>query len=203
MKELHSELQSALECGEAQQKELNGLRTKAKELEECRKVAADAEARATAATEVARTAELRATSAQAAAEESANAVEDLRRAVAESQSQEALWRRRFTEERSLRQALGRKITDLQGNIRVICRIRPLSTTEEADGSAVEVIDSENLQVQDLKHTFDYVFGPDSSQEAVFSEVQPTVVSALNGFNVSVLVLRPWPCKPSPDNMIYT
>ena len=100
---------------------------------------------------------------------------------------------RFNEERALRQKLGRKITDLQGNIRVLCRVRPMNEAEKADrsaaaeggASAVDILDSERLLLQGASHTFDGVFGPNSTQEGVFTDVQPTVVSALEGFNVCV------------------
>jgi kinesin family protein C2/C3 len=105
-------------------------------------------------------------------------------AAAEAVKEKDRWQESFLEERRLRQKLGRKITDIQGNIRVICRIRPLSTSE--DDSCIEVLDSERLLLAGAPHSFEAVFGPTSTQDAVFAEVQPTIMSALEGFSVTIL-----------------
>jgi kinesin family protein C2/C3 len=77
---------------------------------------------------------------------------------------------------------------------VLCRVRPLNAIERTlgselggvgGGSCVDILDSEKLLLQGQSHTFDGVFGPASTQEGVFDDVQPTVVSALEGFNVCV------------------
>ncbi|XP_062172990.1 kinesin-like protein KIN-14T isoform X2 [Alnus glutinosa] len=81
--------------------------------------------------------------------------------------------------------------DLKGNIRVHCRIRPI-TVEESFGHFRPVVafDSSNvlLRLSDNKsksYSFDKVFQPGSSQDEVFSEVEPVIKSALDGYNACI------------------
>lgn len=171
IKELHSELQSALEAGEALHREV-----------------AEADARIVVATNSL-------TSIEARAKASEKALDEQRNALVAAKESEKVWQVRFAEERALRQQLGKKLAEIQGNIRVICRVRPIWQTElEAaaaadpdDGPAecIQVLDSEKLGIGDNTHNFDYVFGSESTQEEVFEETQATIVSALDGYNVCV------------------
>lgn len=73
---------------------------------------------------------------------------------------------------------------LPPQIRVYCRVRPHpspSTRIAPDGGSIA------LQADGKDHTFAYdrVFGPDSSQESVFSAVSELVQSALDGFHVCI------------------
>ena len=172
-KELHSELKFALETGETLHKELDAMRS---DLERAKSVSSGASKRIDEAVAEATAAEGKVSGLQA--EVSAAGV-----ATAKAIQSQQEWEAKFSDERRLRQKLSRKITDLQGNIRVICRVRPLS--EREDSSCVVVVDSERCVVDGTSHTFDAVFGPESAQEQVFSEVQPTVMSALDGFNVCI------------------
>ncbi|KAG2444103.1 hypothetical protein HYH02_009045 [Chlamydomonas schloesseri] len=85
---------------------------------------------------------------------------------------------------AVRRKLHNELVDLRGNIRVYCRVRPHpspSTRIAPDGSSIA------LQADGKDHTFAYdrVFGPDSSQESVFSAVSELVQSALDGFHVCI------------------
>ncbi|RWR75752.1 kinesin KP1 isoform X1 [Cinnamomum micranthum f. kanehirae] len=81
--------------------------------------------------------------------------------------------------------------DLKGNIRVFCRIRPVLADEKCGSSRpVVALDSSNLLLKfaenKRKHySFDKVFHPGSSQDEVFSEVEPVIKSALDGYNVCI------------------
>ena len=172
-KELHSELKFALETGESLHKELDATRA---DLESARVAEAGTRIR----TEEAEVCMARAEGLLKGLREE---LEEAKRGATEARAAQHQWEEQFAEERRLRQKLGRKITDLQGNIRVICRIRPLN--EREDESCVEVLDSERLLLDGSPHNFDFIFGASSAQDQVFLEVQPTVMSALEGFNVSI------------------
>ncbi|KAF7829290.1 kinesin-like protein KIN-14B [Senna tora] len=80
----------------------------------------------------------------------------------------------------------------KGNIRVFCRARPLF--EDEGPSAVEFPDDysirvhtgdESLSLSKKDFEFDRVYGPQVGQAELFSDVQPLVQSALDGYNVSL------------------
>ncbi|XP_058107726.1 kinesin-like protein KIN-14B isoform X2 [Magnolia sinica] len=81
--------------------------------------------------------------------------------------------------------------DLKGNIRVFCRIRPLLLGEKC-GSSVPVVAFDSSTVllkfaenKRKQYSFDKVFHPGSSQDEVFSEVEPVIKSALDGYNACI------------------
>ncbi|KAM1039308.1 hypothetical protein ACFX2C_028737 [Malus domestica] len=81
--------------------------------------------------------------------------------------------------------------NLKGNIRVLCRIRPIAIGENFGRfRPVVALDSSNvlLRLTDSKnksYSFDNVFRPGSSQDEVFSEVEPVIKSALDGYNACI------------------
>lgn len=80
--------------------------------------------------------------------------------------------------------------DLKGNIRVFCRIRPFHHDESYSSRALFTLDESNifLKVAETKrkqYKFDKVFNPCSMQGDVFSEVEPVIKSALDGYNVCI------------------
>lgn len=115
----------------------------------------------------------------------------------------------YSKERKMRIALHNQLVELQGNIRVICRVRPLNAYEQAepmilDGGSAIITDilsdtelAVNMERTDVtgaknkgtarvqKFEFDHVFGPNSTQEGVFEAVQPLCISFLDGFNICI------------------
>eukprot|EP01038_Epipyxis_sp_PR26KG_P008183 gene8183-11070_t len=99
----------------------------------------------------------------------------------------------YTRERKLRKKIHNKLLEIQGNIRVICRVRPILEVERKSGEDVDVTEfpnDEELLIQrdsqtKTKYEFDRVFAPGSSQEDVFEAVQPLCVSVLDGYNVCI------------------
>ncbi|KAF7809357.1 kinesin-like protein KIN-14B [Senna tora] len=80
----------------------------------------------------------------------------------------------------------------KGNIRVFCRIRPLfedegpSVVEFPDDYTIRVNTGDELLSNSKKDfEFDRVYGPHVGQVELFSDVQPLVQSALDGYNVSI------------------
>ncbi|KAK3024052.1 hypothetical protein RJ639_042963, partial [Escallonia herrerae] len=89
-----------------------------------------------------------------------------------------------------RQALN-DILDLKGNIRVLCRMRPVMMEENfkhlgpvvaLDSSAVLVNFAET---KSKLYSFDKVFHPGSKQDEIFLEVEPVIKSALDGYNACI------------------
>lgn len=80
--------------------------------------------------------------------------------------------------------------DLKGNIRVFCRIRPFHHEESYSSRNLFTLDESNvfLKVAETKrkqYKFDKVFDQFSTQGDVFSEVEPVIKSALDGYNVCI------------------
>ena len=85
----------------------------------------------------------------------------------------------------------------KGNIKVVCRFRPLNERErsmnislcanfDSDGKTVSIVSSSEQTSTPPKFTFDSVFPPDSQQAAVYDvSARPIVESVLEGFNGTV------------------
>ena len=95
-----------------------------------------------------------------------------------------------------RRKLHNTIQELRGNVRVFARVRPFlsgdgaSDDEKQQPSVVPKADGVSLKLRlkgdekkEYDFSFDDVFKPDISQEAVFAEVSEFVQSALDGYNV--------------------
>uniref|UniRef100_A0A0D9WG84 Kinesin-like protein n=1 Tax=Leersia perrieri TaxID=77586 RepID=A0A0D9WG84_9ORYZ len=103
-------------------------------------------------------------------------------------------KKKYTDECAERRRLYNELIELRGNIRVFCRVRPLSANEISNGSSsiVEIDPSHETELQfvpsdkDRKvFKFDHVFGPSDDQETVFAESLPVVRSVMDGFNVCI------------------
>lgn len=86
-----------------------------------------------------------------------------------------------------RKRLHNLVQELKGNIRVFCRVRP---GKEGEGSgAVSVSTEADMLVEAngkaSSFQYDRVFAPSSSQEEVFEETEPLIVSVLDGYNVCI------------------
>ncbi|KAJ9555322.1 hypothetical protein OSB04_009936 [Centaurea solstitialis] len=81
---------------------------------------------------------------------------------------------------------------LKGNIRVFCRIRPTIEGEKCSHlRPVIPVDSNGVLLNFTEnktklYNFDKVLHPVSSQDEVFSEIEPVIKSALDGYNVCIL-----------------
>ncbi|XP_068596701.1 kinesin-like protein KIFC3 [Brachionichthys hirsutus] len=109
-----------------------------------------------------------------------------------STNQELL--RKYRREMNLRKKCHDELVRLKGNIRVFCRVRPVSREEQdsADAKTVLSFDSDDDAVLHLANkgkvvTFelDKVFPPQAAQEEVFQEVRSLVTSCIDGFNVCI------------------
>jgi kinesin family protein C2/C3 len=89
--------------------------------------------------------------------------------------------------------LHRQVSDLQGNIRVFCRVRPLraqEVLEMKDGTddprnLIDFVDDEHMVFSGGEFTFDKVFDQSSDQKAVYSQVSSAVATSLDGCSVCI------------------
>jgi len=111
---------------------------------------------------------------------------------------------RYTKEYRMRRKLHNQLLEMKGNIRVFCRVRPLTPRELAMGPAGAVCTSFPMEGEVRVHKklaedgsleasrtdqlfeFDEVFGMDSAQEEVFQQTRALLQSCFDGFNVTML-----------------
>lgn len=78
------------------------------------------------------------------------------------------------------------VQDLKGAVRVFCRIRPLGTTGDASTGCVDIGSESELAMYDpvkgerKVFKFDRIFGQSSTQEQIYSDMQPLIRSVLDG-----------------------
>ena len=102
---------------------------------------------------------------------------------------------RGREQEALRRKMHETISELKGNIRVFCRVRPSLANESA--SLVKVptgmLEPTNIELsadgagskKQNNFKFDRVFGEGTSQEDIFREVAQLTQSALDGYKVCI------------------
>ncbi|CAL8235990.1 unnamed protein product [Arctogadus glacialis] len=101
---------------------------------------------------------------------------------------------KYKREMNLRKKVHNELVRLKGNIRVFCRVRPVSHEEHVSAETRSMVsfDSDDDAVLYVSKkgkttTFDLdkVFPPQATQEEVFQEVQSLVTSYIDGFNVCI------------------
>ena len=101
----------------------------------------------------------------------------------------------YRKEQLARKALFNTIQELKGNIRVYCRVRPLSNREQdsqlnaitfpADSTGGQLSIMNNEKKTNHNFEFEQVFQTNSTQTEVFSEVSDLVTSVMDGYNVCI------------------
>ncbi|KAK3327771.1 P-loop containing nucleoside triphosphate hydrolase protein [Cercophora scortea] len=111
-------------------------------------------------------------------------------------------RQKLIKEETERRVLFNKYQELKGNIRVMCRVRPVLDASEGDEAKIlfpDVKTSTQIDVtgpeekSSLGHAnrklmpfeFDRVFSPEVHNEEIFGEISQLVQSALDGYNVCI------------------
>ncbi|XP_054748259.2 kinesin-like protein KIFC3 [Lytechinus pictus] len=102
--------------------------------------------------------------------------------------------KKYQKELLLRKKYHNELIDLKGNIRVFARVRPLIKEDGGGANAKSVVTFDedddgllNLVNKGRFSTFevDKVFNMASTQEEVFKEVQPLIISSVDGYNVCI------------------
>jgi kinesin family protein C2/C3 len=86
-----------------------------------------------------------------------------------------------------------KVLSLQGNIQVCCRVRPMKSSELKGGQSrlIEPLSETEVGCFDSRtktwrsFVFDKVWGPDSTQQGVFQDVEPLALSVVEGYNACI------------------
>ena len=98
----------------------------------------------------------------------------------------------YKKEMKLRKQYYNTIQELKGNIRVYCRVRPMSETELSNGheNACSYPSEDEVRIIDDKgkskiFEFDRVFPPESTQSKVFEDTAPLIDSVVDGYNVCI------------------
>ena len=111
-------------------------------------------------------------------------------------------RQKLIKEETERRVLFNKYQELKGNIRVMCRVRPVLDASEGDEAKIAFPDIKTSTQIDITgpeersslgnacrkvvpFEFDRVFAPSVHNEEVFDEISQLVQSALDGYNVCI------------------
>lgn len=131
-----------------------------------------------------------------------HAFNDLHRRMQEAIDAAERANEKLRQEETLRRKLFNQVQELKGNIRVMCRVRPVHSNEtdpaqitfpdtDTDSKEVSVIgpSKQSATGKDITATYSYsydrVFGPTSQNAEVFEEISQLVQSALDGYNVCI------------------
>ncbi|GAA6227094.1 kinesin-like protein KIFC3 [Lates japonicus] len=101
---------------------------------------------------------------------------------------------KYRKEVALRRKYHEQLVELKGNIRVLCRVKPVLkedqheegqsvvvTTDPNNESSLTVLNKGKGRIFEL----DKVFHPQATQEEVFQEIEPLVTSCIDGYHVCI------------------
>ncbi|XP_034553921.1 kinesin-like protein KIFC3 [Notolabrus celidotus] len=101
---------------------------------------------------------------------------------------------KYRKEVALRRKYHEQLVELKGNIRVLCRVKPvLKEDQREEGQSVVVTTDPNNESslnilnkgKDRIFELDKVFQPQATQEEVFQEIEPLVTSCIDGYHVCI------------------
>lgn len=84
-----------------------------------------------------------------------------------------------------RKLLYNKVQELRGNIRVFCRVRPDKDGVVRVAGETDVV-LPSLKGDDVLLEYDHVYGAKATQEEIFADTKPIVLSCIDGYNVCLM-----------------
>ena len=95
--------------------------------------------------------------------------------------------------RQLISTLRDELQNYKGNYRVMIRVRPINNTDTSTHSCIRITDEYNISIQSedarsepKSFVFDRILPPAASQEELFLEIEPAVLSVFRGINSTIL-----------------
>lgn len=99
------------------------------------------------------------------------------------------WKEKYSIECDRRRKLHNLVQELKGNIRVYCRVRPMTDAEAANGCCISYPAPDEIKISNPElgvtksWQFNEIYRQESKQEDLFSGIRDLVVSMLDGYNV--------------------
>jgi chromosome segregation ATPase len=99
---------------------------------------------------------------------------------------------KYRKEMAERRRLHKLLQDLRGNVRVMCRVRPLISQEKSYSECINVFDMCMVKIfndstrRETSYEFDRVFMPTDTQDIVYYEVSELVTNVMEGYNVCIM-----------------
>ncbi|XP_064410312.1 kinesin-like protein KIFC3 [Latimeria chalumnae] len=101
---------------------------------------------------------------------------------------------KYRREVVLRKKYHDQLVELRGNIRVLCRVKPVTEESDVEDTALVSVatDPNNDSIVHVTYKgkerifqLDKVFAPQATQDEVFEEIEPLVTSCIDGYNICI------------------
>ncbi|XP_038652410.1 kinesin-like protein KIFC3 [Scyliorhinus canicula] len=127
-------------------------------------------------------------------EEEEEAEEEIQSAITEVSESNRHLMEKYEREMLLRKKYHDQLVELRGNIRVLCRVKPVTECDQTEGGCLEGVSADpsvdcrvRMKCKGRMRTFelDKVFSSQATQEEVFEEIEPLVTSCIDGYNICI------------------
>jgi len=120
-------------------------------------------------------------------------IAELQSSIDRAETEKQTYHQMYIKENKARKIIYSKYLELQGNVRVFCRVRPILEAEKSIDHNTDVTEfpsDEDIVIKPdatskFPFEFDKVFQPNSTDDDVFETVKPMCQNVLDGFNATV------------------
>ncbi|XP_072366266.1 LOW QUALITY PROTEIN: kinesin-like protein KIFC3 [Scyliorhinus torazame] len=122
------------------------------------------------------------------------AKEQIQSAITEVSESNRTLMEKYEREMFLRKKYHDQLVELRGNIRVLCRVKPVPARDQTEASCLEGVSADpsvdcrvRMMYKGRMRTFDLdkVFSSQATQEEVFDEIEPLITSCIDGYNICI------------------